>query len=72
MLFPTTSLLIEADRHESACENMEEYAQNYARVAHFPTLRDRLTYQAGKLFIDIGEKMTASSLKHMPLTGKMA
>jgi hypothetical protein len=72
MLYPTTSLLVAADQHENACDNMEQYAQKYARITHLPSLRDRLTYHTGRLFIKVGEKMTANSLKHMQLTGKMA
>jgi hypothetical protein len=72
MLYSITSLLIAADRHDTACDNMEQYAQKYAHIAHIPSLRDRLTYDTGKLFIKVGEKMTEASLNRMHLNGKMA
>ncbi len=68
--------MVEADRCSSTelntIGNEEKHAEMNGMVVHLPSLRDRLFFRAGELFIELGRKMTTHSLDHVQLTGKTA
>lgn len=70
-MFPgiyNTGIEVEMNYHEPLCENSEEYGQKYGRAIAWPTWRDSLGLKFGQLLITMGQKLTASSLKNMPLS----
>ena len=66
-----TSVQVEANYREPACENSEEYGQKHGSVLILPTLQDRIILQTGRLLIALGQKMTAASTKKMDLSKEM-
>jgi hypothetical protein len=68
----TVGLQVEADRHKYTDDDLEQHAQKYGQIARLPTWRDRVGLHMGQLFIEVGNKLTATSLKHMQLDEETA
>ncbi len=66
-----SSIQVELNYREPACESSEELGQKQGTVLMLPTLKDRITLQAGKILISLGQKMTATSERHMQLSKEM-
>ena len=66
-----TSVQVEANYSEPACENSEEYGQKYGSVFILPSWPDRIRLQTGQLLITLGQKITATSTKKIELSKEM-